>query len=74
MAAGSSQGTEQISVRVSEWLEENPKASFESWKAESQAKVTELASMDKETLHQFRLMEKYAKIWRERVKKGDNPT
>ena len=52
-------------MRVTDWLEDNPRASFESWKAESVAKVTELASMDKEKLHQFRLMEKYAKIGRE---------
>lgn len=33
-------------------------------------KVSGLSSMEKAELHRFRLMEKYGKIWRERVKKG----
>lgn len=58
-------------MRVSDWLENNPGASFESWKEESRVKVSELGSMSKEEVHQFRLMEKYGNIWRDRVKKGE---
>lgn len=65
-------GSEQISVRVSEWLDDKSRASFESWKAESRVKASDLSSMDKKKLHEFRLMEKYGKIWRERVQKGED--
>lgn len=64
--------SEQISVRVAAWLDDNPRASFESWKAESHMKASKLSSMDKEELRQFRLTEKYGKIWREKVQKGEN--
>lgn len=59
-------------MRVSEWLSDSPKASFDSWQAESRVKWgAELKEMDKEGVHRYRLMEKYGKIWRERVQKGE---
>ena len=63
--------SERISVRVSEWLDSRPQASFDSWKAGSQAKGAEVSSMSKEDLHRFRIMEKYGTIWRDKVKKGE---
>ena len=58
-------------MRVSDWLAGNPRASFDSWKLKSCQKTMELRSMEKEKLHQFRLMEKYAGIWRTKTKKGE---
>lgn len=58
-------------MRVTEWLENHPGSSFESWKEESRVKVSELSSMSKEEVHRFWIMEKYGNIWRDKVKKGE---
>ena len=40
-------------MHVSEWLCNDPRASFENWKELSRQKKLELNSMDKEKMHQF---------------------
>ena len=60
---------EQISFKASEWLRGDPKASFNNWREAMQKKVVNLKSLDKEELHRYQLMEKYANIWKSRTKK-----
>jgi hypothetical protein len=56
---------DQIRVKASEWLNGESSASFEQWKegAEHQA-------MSKEDIHRYKLMQKYAGIWRMKTQKG----
>lgn len=58
-------------MRVSDWVRESPTASFQSWTSEIHKRTDELSSMDKEEVHRYRLMEKYARIWRVHTKKGE---
>ena len=56
---------DQIRVKASEWLKEDASASFESWKDTAQRQT-----MSKEDVHRYKLMQKYAGIWRMKTQKG----
>ena len=56
---------DQIRVRASEWLSEESSASFDSWK-----EAAEHQAMSKEDIHRYKLMQKYAGIWRMKTQKG----
>ena len=60
----------EISVKASDWLKGDPRASFESWKAESQNRTKSLEGLSAKDVHHYRLMEKYGRIWREKTKSG----
>lgn len=56
---------DQIRVKASEWLSEESSASFDSWKGAAQRQA-----MSKEEVHRYKLMQKYAGIWRMKTQKG----
>ena len=56
---------DQIRVKASEWLGEETSASFKSWKEAAQHQA-----MTKEDIHRYKLMQKYAGIWRMKTQKG----
>ena len=56
---------DQIRVKASEWLSEESSASFNSWKDAAQSQA-----MSKENVHRYKLMQKYAGIWRMKTQKG----
>ena len=64
--------SDQITIKMSDWLRKAPRASFNSWRAETCKREMELSAMGKGEVHRYRLMEKYARIWRVHTKKGDH--
>ena len=56
---------DQIRVKASEWLSEESSASFDSWKEAAQCQA-----MSKEDVHRYKLVQKYAGIWRMKTQKG----
>ena len=56
---------DQIRVKASEWLNGETSASFESWREAAQHQA-----MSKEDIHRYKLMQKYAGIWRMKTQKG----
>lgn len=56
---------DQIRVKASEWLNGESSASFESWREAAQGQA-----MSKEDIHRYKLMQKYAGIWRMKTQKG----
>ena len=57
---------DQIRVKASEWLNGESSASFESWREAAQCQA-----MTKEDIHRYKLMQKYAGIWRMKTQKGN---
>ena len=56
---------ERVNVKASEWLKKESSASFENWRKSAQQQ-----SMSKEDVHRYKLMQKYAGIWRMKTQKG----
>ena len=56
---------DQIRVKASEWLNGDSSASFDSWRDTAQHQA-----MNKEDVHRYKLMQKYAGIWRMKTQKG----
>ena len=56
---------DQIRVKASEWLNGESSASFESWREAAQCQA-----MTKEDIHRYKLMQKYAGIWRMKTQRG----
>ena len=56
---------EQVKVKASEWLKEESSASFDCWR-----KAAQHQTMSKEDIHRYKLMQKYAGIWRMKTQKG----
>ena len=57
---------DQIRVKASEWLSgESSASSFERWREAAQHQA-----MSKEDVHHYKLMQKYAGIWRMKTQKG----